>query len=101
MKESQKSKSESPHGGQSNLSQAKRGGRYTRSEERAERGKYNCWNDSRNRQHQPPKTRAEGHVRTPATDDGEGWITVRRRKSSRMRENSMCETPTSSAEDPV
>ena len=89
MKERQKSKSASPHGGQSNLSQAKRGVRYTRSEELAERGNYNCWNDSRNRQHRSPKTRADGYVQTPAMDDGEGWITVRRRKSTRSGENTM------------
>ena len=88
MKENQKSKSESPHGGQSNLSQANRGGRYTRSEERVKEGKCGRCDGLRNRQHPTPQEQVEGFIQTPVVVDDEGWITVRRR-SPRRGKNTM------------
>ena len=79
VKEMQKSKSGPLHEGQVNLSQANRGGRYTRSEERVKQGKCGRCDGPRNRQHPTPQGHDEGFVQTPIVDDGEGWITVRRR----------------------
>ena len=75
----QKSKSGALHERQVNLSQANRGGRYTRSEERVRHGKGGSCAGLHNRPHPTPQVQGEGFVQNPIVEDGEGWITVRRR----------------------